>query len=127
MTDPDRGWALIVTLPEAMPVSETMELAEGLDRIGVPLQALILNRIPHDPFDDEERLALDEHLASHDHALLLGGREFRRLQRARIAGERFDRESPVGRRLRLPEYEGAPESEVVARMQADLSREEEAA
>lgn len=123
MTDPERGRAVIVTLPEAMPVSETMELAEGLTQIGVALGALVLNRIPDDPFDDAERAALDEHLSQHDHALLLGGREFRRLQRARIARERFDREAPpdVPRR-HVPEYAASKERDIVDRLRIDLAR-----
>jgi len=118
---------VLVTLPEAMPVSETMELAEGLGRIGVHVGAMILNRIPEDPFSNEERVALDEHLDQHDHALLLGGREFRRLERVRIARERFDRETPEHvRRFHLPEYAVDRESRVVEALQRDLAPEEHA-
>ena len=125
MTDPERGRAVVVTLPEAMPVSETMELTEGLRQIGVPVEALVLNRIPSDPFNDEERAALDEHLGRHDHALLLGGREFRRLERARIARQRFDREAPEDvRRIHVPELASgeARESDVVESLRVELAR-----
>lgn len=125
MTDPERGRAVVVTLPEAMPVSETMELTEGLRNIGVPVEALVLNRIPADPFTDEERAALDEHLGRQEHALLLGGREFRRLERARVARERFDREAPEDlRRIHVPELETADarESEVVDALRTELAR-----
>lgn len=124
MTDPERGRAVVVTLPEAMPVSETMELTQGLREIGVPVGALVLNRIPQDPFTDDERRALDEHLSRPDHARLLGSREFRRLERARVARERFDRESPPDiLRLHVPELaaEATDEQAVVGRLREALA------
>lgn len=125
MTDPERGRAVLVTLPEAMPVSETMDLSAGLARIGVPLGALILNRIPDDPFTEEERSALHDHLTQQEHALLLGGREFRRLERARIARDRFEREAPGDvPRVHLPEYVAQDDGEVVERLLQDLAAQE---
>ncbi|OGQ94335.1 MAG: hypothetical protein A2284_08600 [Deltaproteobacteria bacterium RIFOXYA12_FULL_61_11] len=45
----------VVTLPEELPVSETLELATSLRRsIPVPLRKIVLNRCEEDPFDDEE-------------------------------------------------------------------------
>ncbi len=114
MTDPDQGRAILVTLPEAMPVSETMELQKGLAGHGVEVRALVLNRIPPDPFTPEERDALDAHLQQRDHPLL-GSREFRRLDRARTARQRFEEEGPPHtQRLYVPDLsESVPDERAV--------------
>ena len=56
--DPAMTAAWVVTLPEALPVSESIELVEGLGETGVPVGGLILNRVLEDPFDDDEKAAL---------------------------------------------------------------------
>ena len=65
--DPARSAACVVTLPETLPVTECLELIEGLRRTRVPVGSVVLNRYPTDPFDTSERDALhglleDEHL-----------------------------------------------------------------
>jgi hypothetical protein len=40
----------LVTLPETLPVSETLELAAALSREGLPTPTLVMNRWPSDPF-----------------------------------------------------------------------------
>jgi anion-transporting ArsA/GET3 family ATPase len=82
MTDPDRGRAVIVTLPEHMPVTEALELGDGLRKLSIPVHAMILNKMPENPFSDEERRALDAHIRGRTGTLLLGTREFRKLERA---------------------------------------------
>ncbi|MEM7678215.1 MAG: ArsA-related P-loop ATPase [Myxococcota bacterium] len=98
MTNPDRGGAVVVTLPEDMPVTESLELAAGLGKLSVPIRAMVLNQMPHFPFSADEIDAVDRHLAARADVdpLLLGSREFRRLQRALMARERFRAETPAG-------------------------------
>lgn len=58
LNDPNRAAAWIVTLPETLPVSECLELIEGLEKTRVPVGGLIVNRMPDDPFSKAEREAL---------------------------------------------------------------------
>ncbi|WP_029088966.1 ArsA family ATPase [Brevibacterium album] len=55
VTDAERTGFLLVFTPERMPVAETLELAESLSVLGVPLRALIANR--RSPADAGELLA----------------------------------------------------------------------
>lgn len=116
MTNPDRGGAVVVTLPEDMPVTEAFELADGLDQLSVPIRAMVLNQMPEFRFTDPELGAIDAHLSTRngDGPLLLGSREFRRLQRALSARERFRAEAPAGVRQTEVELmeERAPEKVV---------------
>lgn len=63
--DPRRASAYVVTLPETLPVSECLELLDGLGKTGMPVGGVILNRLPADPFTAEERSALEPLLAQH--------------------------------------------------------------
>jgi anion-transporting ArsA/GET3 family ATPase len=56
--DPTKTGAYIVTLPETLPVTEAVELAEGLISNGTPVGGIFLNRVLPDPFSAEERAAL---------------------------------------------------------------------
>ncbi|MCB9655564.1 MAG: ArsA family ATPase [Deltaproteobacteria bacterium] len=89
MTDARKTAAVLVTLPEDMPVTESFELADGLHKLGIHVLALVLNRVPENPFTDEERSALNVHIARRPSEPLLGGREFRRLERALSARRAF--------------------------------------
>lgn len=65
--DPVRSAACVVTLPETLPVTECLELIDGLRRTRVPVGSVVLNRYPTDPFNEQERESLkslleDEHL-----------------------------------------------------------------
>ncbi|CAM3053277.1 ArsA family ATPase [Paracoccus nototheniae] len=46
MTDPARTTFVAVTTPERMPVQETLALGRALDQGGIPLGAIVVNRIP---------------------------------------------------------------------------------
>ncbi|MCK6550958.1 arsenic transporter [Myxococcota bacterium] len=94
MTDPKRGCALVVTLPESMPITESLELAESLDKLKIPVRAMVLNKMPPDPFSADEKQALAEHLASRTTSHLLGAREYKKLLRALDAREGFRRSVP---------------------------------
>ncbi len=93
LNDPERAAAWVVTLPETLPVSEALELLDGLKRTSMPIGGVVVNRIPVDPFTAEERAALKPVFASRD---VLGGESFRRpdlaaRETARLrAGTRLD-------------------------------------
>ena len=58
--DPMQTAAWVVTVPEALPVSEAIELVDGLKRTNVPLGGVILNRFLDDPFTEDERAAAQQ-------------------------------------------------------------------
>ena len=84
LNDPAHGVAWVVTLPELLPVTEALELIDGLRATRVTPAGVILNRIPEDPFDPEERSALAEVLATRP---MHGELTFRRVGTARTAAE----------------------------------------
>ena len=95
LTDHQRTGTVIVTLPETLPVTEAYDLSAGLDRLSVPVSAMVLNRVPVNPFRDGEREALRGHLEARLGRPLLGGREFLRLERALEARTRFYEQLPA--------------------------------
>lgn len=60
------GGAYVVTLPETLPVTEALELVDGLVEDKVPVAGIIMNRVLRDPFTDEERKALLQALEGRD-------------------------------------------------------------
>ncbi len=89
LNDPDKGQAWVVTLPETLPVSECLELLDGLARTGMPAAGVIVNRLRPDPFTATERAALRPVVerrevwgaeAFHRHAIAV--RELARLRRS---------------------------------------------
>ncbi|MBX3226811.1 MAG: arsenic transporter [Labilithrix sp.] len=87
LLDPKQVGGVIVTLPETLPVSEAIELAEGVAKHRIPLARVVVNRVPFDPFDAEERAFLDRALAGRPPTL--GVRTLERIDRARAAIERL--------------------------------------
>jgi anion-transporting ArsA/GET3 family ATPase len=75
LNDPVRSAAWVVTLPETLPVSESLELLDGLKRTSMPIGGVFLNRIPVDPYTAGERAALRPVL---DGADILGAESYRR-------------------------------------------------
>jgi len=58
--DPERAGAVLVTLPEYMPVSETIELSNALtDELEIPVLHLVINRVLNVLFAEKERPALE--------------------------------------------------------------------
>jgi len=51
---------VIVALPETLPVTEALELLEGMLRTDVPVGAMMINRLPAVHFTPDELSALDE-------------------------------------------------------------------
>jgi len=96
MTDACHTGAIVVTLPETLPVTEAIELISGLKRRKVPLTALVVNRMPQDPFTEVERGHAERINAAE--GPLFGARAMQRLERARAAYARLQAEVglPVG-------------------------------
>jgi Mrp family chromosome partitioning ATPase len=57
-TDPEKCAAWIVTLPEVLPITESIELLDGLRETETPVGGILVNRVLEDPFTPEERAAL---------------------------------------------------------------------
>lgn len=55
LNDPNKAAAYVVTIPETLPVSECLELLEGLKKTAMPSGGVLLNRFPLDPFTRNER------------------------------------------------------------------------
>ena len=86
LQDPERSGAWVVTLPETLPVTESLELIEGLRETRMPVGGVILNRLPEDPFSDAERDAL---VALLEAKPLCGQRAFERIQECGRAARRL--------------------------------------
>jgi arsenite-transporting ATPase len=86
LNDPKVSSAWVVTLPETLPITESLELIEGLESTKMPVGGLIVNRLPDNPFSEEEHTALQLYL---DRVRLYGSISFARLQESRLALERL--------------------------------------
>jgi anion-transporting ArsA/GET3 family ATPase len=108
--DAERAWALfqdprtcavvLVTLPEEMPTTETLELAKALGELKLPVGRVVVNGVLPPLFSPAERAALEavEHLdpTARGEAALIAGRD--RATRERVQAEslnRLSRELPV--------------------------------
>lgn len=114
LCDPAQTGALVVTLPEPLPVSESLELVRGLEDSSVAVKGVVLNRVPHDPFTDGE---LEAALALTGKRPTLGARSVQRIARARQARARVGETRPV--LLEVGEHD--PDSDVVAAIAAQLA------
>ena len=72
-----------MTLPETLPVTESLELTKGLKKHRLPVAGVIVNRVPADPFSADERAAVGAVLAQGGQ--VLGQREMQRIARAKTA------------------------------------------
>lgn len=104
LTDPRITGALIVTLPETLPVTEALELHRGLTKHRLPVSAIAVNRVPLDPFSTGERAALKTALAAQPDAVQ-GTRELARIDRASAAVAWLSQHAPA-QHVTLPEVEG---------------------
>jgi anion-transporting ArsA/GET3 family ATPase len=105
MTDPTRGGAVVVTLPESMPITEAFDLRDALKRLAIPVRAMILNKTPHDPFTEMEKQAFRAYLEEPANGHILGAREFKKLERAFAARESFRQALDESRRVEIPFFE----------------------
>lgn len=88
LTNPGKTSTIVVTIPEALPVTESAELIAAFEKHKIAVGAAILNQMPQDPFSPEERVRLRAMIDSR-RSLLLGARELRRLERALDARDSF--------------------------------------
>lgn len=102
LTDPNVTGCVIVTLPETLPVTEAMELEKGLAKHKLPVSAIVVNRVPQDPFSSEERAALNLVVSQ----TVFGAREMRRIERAKQALELLKEKHPEASVV-LAEVDGA--------------------
>ncbi len=93
LTDTGRTGAVVVTLPETLPVSEALELCKGIQLHDIPLAHVFVNRVPFDPFSDAEREAVRALLNGRPPTL--GERTMERIDRARVSMARLQREVKV--------------------------------
>jgi anion-transporting ArsA/GET3 family ATPase len=115
LNDPAKGAAWVVTLPEQLPVSEALELLDGLRSTEIPAGGVILNRVPENPFTEEERGSLELLL---DETPMQGEIAFHRIGSAQVSTARLKQRTslPV---WELPEIFG-PEDEEPAFSLADI-------
>ncbi len=121
MSDPGHTHAVLATLPEALPVTETIELAAAFATHKITVGAAVLNRVPPNPFAPEELAGLRAWI-DRDRPPLLGGKELRRLERSVDARRNFHEQLPAAIvRREIPLFEGASDLEVVERMAKALA------
>ncbi|HEY1955009.1 MAG TPA: ArsA-related P-loop ATPase [Polyangiaceae bacterium] len=113
LRDPKKTTSVLVSLPDPLPVSEALELHEGLRKLAIDCAMVVLNRVPSNPFTPEERTAVERMVV--DRARTLGARRLPRIDRAAVAHERLVRELglPVRTVREL-------DDEIVARVAAHL-------
>jgi len=87
LLDPTQVGGVIVTLPETLPVSEAIELAHGVTHHRIPLARMVVNRVPFDPFEADERAFLARVLEGKP--ATLGVRTLERIDRARVSIDRL--------------------------------------
>ncbi|WNG53063.1 ArsA family ATPase [Archangium minus] len=118
LRDPRLTGALLVTLPEPLPVSETLELSTAIQRHRIPIAAGVLNRMPDNPFSPDGRAAVERLLDTHGPHL--GQRALGRLDRARDAQARLAGNLPAPL-LTIPELP-VTGTELVERIATHLAR-----
>jgi arsenite-transporting ATPase len=119
LNSPELTAAWVVSLPEPLPVTESLELIEGLKRTRVPVGGVILNRLRQDPFSEQERSYIDGRLARGEG--IPGYRAYIEIEENRAALARLDRSvgEPVIRASDLEDRVQSPfdvVSELVAQM-----------
>jgi arsenite/tail-anchored protein-transporting ATPase len=89
LTSPERCCAIIPTLPESMPVTETSELITALADCDITVGGVILNKMPQSPMNKADRAKLAQWSAQNPNTPFLGARELVRLDRAYAARKMF--------------------------------------
>ena len=104
LNDPKQAAAWIVTLPETLPISECLELIEGLAKTKMPVGGVMVNRLPADPFTVDERAKLGP-LIEQQH--WLGAEQYQRplLARREVNRLRENTKVPIQTAPELP-HEG---------------------
>ncbi len=97
LRDKKRTGAIVVTLPETLPVSEALELLAGIEKHAIPVRGVVLNRMPENPFSRDELAAISS--VAKDNPGILGTRSVARIERANSAALRLAKTDV----LRLPD------------------------
>jgi arsenite/tail-anchored protein-transporting ATPase len=123
LTNPAKTAALIVTLPEALPVTECAELIATFQKHEIHVSAAILNQVPDDPFDMDERAAIRKWISARRRSIL-GSRELRRLERSLEAQASFRELIPASiPRVELPMIATEDQRAIVAELGKALKSE----
>jgi len=101
LNTPTSSEAWVVALPEKLPVTEALELLDGLADTEMSAGGIVLNRVPPDPFTPEERTALKAHFAGQR---FLGEVALHRIDDAERARNRLA-DSPAKAVVSLPEVD----------------------
>jgi len=102
LNDPTRTAACVVTLPETLPVTECLELIDGLRETHIPVGTVLVNKVIGDHFDDDERAELERVL---DGQPVFGANRFWAMAQIERSVERLDRGAGVPL-LMIPEFTG---------------------
>jgi anion-transporting ArsA/GET3 family ATPase len=99
--DPRQSAMVAVTLPETLPVTECLELLEGLRETGIPIGGVVVNKVVGDDFSAEEREAVAPLIASRS---LFGATRFLGIGKVEesLATLRTEAQVPVWRLPELP-------------------------
>ena len=117
LTSKDRCWAVIPTLPESMPVTETSELITSLEECGITVGAAVLNKVPTSPLMPSDRAQIQKWQGEHPRTNFLGARELVRLDRAHLAREMFhDILPPSIPKFEIPEILAETDEARIAQM-----------
>jgi arsenite/tail-anchored protein-transporting ATPase len=103
LTDRALTGCVVVTLPETLPITEALELERGLGAHHLAVSAIVVNRVPGDPFSREERSAVQGVIGTD--GSVFGSREMRRIERAEAALALLREKRPLGNVV-LAEVEG---------------------
>jgi len=107
LTSEKRCCAVLPTLPETMPVTETKELITALEDCGIAVGALVLNKMPKNPLNPKERAALNQ-WSQQRRETFMGARELVRLERAYASRKMFYEKLPQDiTRYEVPDFEAA--------------------
>ena len=101
LQDPRNCAVVLVTLPEELPTSETIELARSLTEMSLPIQRIVVNGVLPALFSQSERSALEKlgpfDIRAAGEAAIAAGRD--RAARERLQAESLER---LARELPLP-------------------------
>ncbi len=117
---------ILVTTPEPLPISETLETAATLREIGITPAAIIFNRSRSPNFSSREVAKLKEHLHAHgkasdaDYLARIATRELDRAQQAEkaLAQLRAETSAPM---IELPLLRGVSGGELVRALAHELA------
>ena len=100
--NPELSSMYVVTLPEMLPVTECLELIEGLRETEMPVGGVFVNKVLVDGFTVDERLALAPMLQEND---VFGATRLLGIEKVDVALEQLRAQSDVPR-FHVPERSG---------------------